>query len=73
MRSRIKKDQRTYSGFKFWPTKKLKYVIEENYHRGVNGADYDSHIEEIKSVYYERINKNLDLQIEQQLKERGYQ
>ena len=61
-----KKDTRTYRGFKFWTTKRLVAVIDEPYNRGVDGADYEPYIEEIKNVYYDRLNKiDVDKQIEE--------
>jgi hypothetical protein len=62
-----KKDTRSYRGFKYWPTKKLIEVIDEPYNRGVDGHDYQPYIEEIKDVYYERLNNN---DIEKQIEER---
>ena len=44
-----KKDNRSYKNFKYWPTAKLKEVIDEPYNRGVDGHDYYPYIDEIKS------------------------
>jgi len=55
-----KKDNRTYKGFKYWSTAKLKEVIDEPYNRGIHGHDYQPYIEEIKNVYYDRLN-NIDV------------
>ena len=53
----LRKQQRTFKGFKFWPTQKLKEVIDDPYNRGADGADYGVCIDEIKDAYYERLNK----------------
>jgi len=53
----MKKDNRTYKNFKFWTTKKLIEVINEPYNRGLNGHDYQPYIDEIKTEYYNRLNK----------------
>ena len=64
-----REDNRTYQGFKYWPTAKLKEVIDEPYNRGINGHDYQTYIEEIKDVYYKRLNNiNIDKLIEQRYK-----
>ena len=55
-----KKDNRTYKNFKYWSTLKLKEVIDEPYNRGIDGHDYQPYIEEIKDVYYDRLN-NIDV------------
>ena len=61
-----KKDNRTYRGFKYWPTAKLKEVIDDPYNRGIDGHDYQPYIDEIKEVYYNRLNKiDIDKLIEQ--------
>ena len=66
MFSKHKKDYRTYQGFKYWPTAKLKEVIDEPYNRGIDGHDYQPYIEEIKDVYYQRLNNiNIDKLIEE--------
>jgi hypothetical protein len=62
MFKRRKKDNRTYKGFKHWPTAKLKEVIDEPYNRGIDGHDYQPYIEEIKDQYYKR-------QLKKQLRE----
>ena len=54
---RRKKDNRTYKNFKFIPTSKLLEIINEPYHRGTDGHDYAPYIEEIKTIYWERMNK----------------
>ncbi len=56
----MKRDTRTYRNFKFWPTWKLKEVIEEPYFRGIDGHDYGPDIEEIKEVYYDRLNRLIE-------------
>lgn len=61
-----KKDYRTYRGFKYWSTAKLKEVIDEPYNRGIDGHDYQPYIEEIKNVYWDRLNKiDIDKLIEE--------
>ena len=50
---------------KYWPTKKLKEVIDENYNRGVNGADFGVIIHEIKEVYQDRINKEAEKKLKE--------
>lgn len=57
-----KKDNRSYTGFKFWPTNKLKEIIDEPYNRGSDGHDYQPFIEEIKDIYWNRLNKIQDQQ-----------
>lgn len=44
---------------KYWPTKKLKEIIDENYNRGVNDTDYGPIIDEIKRVYNSRMAKQI--------------
>ena len=61
-----RKDNRTYQGFKYWTTTKLKEVIDEPYNRGINGHDYQPYIDEIKEVYDDRLNKiDIDKLIEE--------
>lgn len=48
---------RTYRNFKYIPTSKLKEIIEEPYNRGIDGHDYQPDIEEIKEIYWDRINR----------------
>lgn len=68
MFSKRKKDNRTYKNFKYWSESKLLEVLNEPYHRGVDGHDYEPYIEEIKQAYYEKVNKrNLELELEKYL------
>jgi hypothetical protein len=61
-----KKDTRSYKNFKHWTTAKLEEVINEPYNRGVHGHDYAPYIEEMKDIYYERLNNvNIDKMIEE--------
>ena len=57
------------SQFKSWPTWKLKEIIDENYHRGVNGKDYAVDIEEIQEEYWNRISKNAEKEYEKTVKQ----
>lgn len=66
-----KKDQRTYKNFKFWPTEKLKGVIDNPNHCGIDGADYDGHIDEIKEVYFLRVNIIMENNVNAQIEQRG--
>lgn len=66
-----KKDTRTYKNFKFWPTEKLKSVVDDDYNRGVDGADYQPYIDEIKDVYYLRLNKVSEVNMEREIQARG--
>lgn len=50
---------------KKWTTTKIKEVLDENYCRGVNGADYNDIKKELEDELYERENKDYDKQIEQ--------
>ena len=56
MFKRRKKDNRTYKNFKFWSIEKLKQVINEPFNRGINGHDYGPYIDEIKAVYWSKLN-----------------
>lgn len=61
----MKKDNRSYKNFQYWPTKKLLEIINEPYNRGINGHDYQPYIEEIQQIYWERLsNQNFDRMIE---------
>ena len=65
MFTKKRKENRACKNFKFWPTQKLKEVIDENFHRGVNGFDYFPYIEEIRDIYFLRLNKILNKQIKE--------
>jgi hypothetical protein len=71
MFSARKKDQRTYKGFKYWPTEKLKGVIDDDFCRGVNGADYEPFIDEIRNIYFERLNKINEIEFNREIQARG--
>jgi len=64
-----KKDTRTYKNFKYWSIEKLDEVINSPNHCGVDGADYDGHIEEMKMVLWDKLNKKYENNIEQYIKE----
>lgn len=65
-----KKDQRTYQGFQYFPTKKLKEIIDEPMNRGIDGHDYQPDIDTIKEVYHNRLIKQIDNEIELSIKQR---
>ena len=65
------KDNRSYSGFKFWSTGKLEEIIFSGNNSGVNGHDYGPFIGEIKSIYYQRLSEKDDRDFEQWEKEQS--
>lgn len=50
---------------KHWTTTRIKEVLNENYCRGVNGADYESIKPELENELYERENKAYDKQVKE--------
>ena len=48
---------------KNWPTKKIKEVLDENYTRGVNGADYEEIRGELETELWEREQNYYDKQM----------
>lgn len=58
-----------YKKVKHIPTKKLKEIIDDPYYRSICGTDYGPIIEEIKEIYFKRIQLKEETELEKQLKE----
>lgn len=54
---------------KYWPTKKIKEVLEENYCRGISGKDFEELKEELQTTLWERQNKTEEEELERLLEE----
>lgn len=53
------------AGVKYWPTAKLKEVIDDHYGRSEIGTDFGPILEEIKRVYWERTAREQEKRLAQ--------
>ena len=47
------------------PTKRIKEILNENYCRGVNGAEYEDCKEELQHIIWEREDREIERQVEE--------
>ena len=67
------KDNRSYKNVKYWPTQKLKEVLDDKpYYRTNTGHDYTDLKDEIEEVYFQRMNRLAEIQIEKQIQQREF-
>ena len=51
---------RTYKNFKYWSEKKLREVIDNPNHCGIDGHDYGPYIEDMKMALWDKENKRME-------------
>lgn len=54
---------------KYWTTKNIKQVLDENYNRGVNGKDYEELVPELQEVLWARQDRQAEKELKKYEKE----